>query len=134
MDVGILLAAVAATTATVVHGGVGHRWMTQQLHAVELPPSTLFGDADVGLRVFLMTWHAVTAVFAVSAAALYLLAFTGDGTSRELLLFLSALHTVLLVLGLLVFARRLDAVLRPIPPVSAACMTTVAVTTALAAR
>ena len=133
MDIAILVAALAATVATLVHGGVGHRWMMQQLHGVELPPSALFGDADVGLRVFLMTWHAVTAVFAVTAGALYLLAF-GGGSGRELLLFLAALHLVLLLLGLLVFARRLDAVLRPVPPVFAACMTTVAVATALAAR
>ena len=85
------------------------------------------------MRVFLMTWHALTAMFAVTAGALYLLAF-GSGSGRELLLFLAALHLVLLLLGLLVFARRLEAVLRPIPPVFAACTTTVAVATALAAR
>lgn len=73
----IAAAAVSATAAVVVHGVVGHRWAVQQLRAVELPPSELFGDADVGARVFGVAWHAVTAMFAVSAAALYLMAFGG---------------------------------------------------------
>lgn len=128
-----LVAAVAATLAVVVHGGVGHRWMRQQLDAVQLPRSELFGDADVGVRVFTVTWHAVTALFAVSAGALYLVAF-GAVSSPELLRFVSALHAALLLVGLLVFLRRLDAVLRPVPPVFVTCMTTVVVASWLAAR
>jgi hypothetical protein len=100
---------------------------------VQLPPSSLFGDPDVGLRVFVVTWHAVTALFAVSAGALYLMAF-GAVSSPELLRLIGALHVALLLVGLVVFARRLDAFLRPVPPVFVGCMTTVAVASWLAAR
>lgn len=128
-----LVAAIAATLAVTVHGGVGHRWMRQQLGAVQLPASSLFGDPDVGRRVFTVSWHAVTVLFAVSAAGLYLVAF-GLVHSPELLRFVSALHVALLVLGLLVFLRRLDAFRSPVPPVFVTCMTTVAVASWLAAR
>ena len=126
MDVVLAVAAVGATVAVAVHGVVGHRWAMEQLRSVQLPPSDLFGDADVGLRIFTVTWHVVTAMFAVCAAALYLAAL-GVVDSPPLLRFISVLHVAALLVGLVVFVRRLDAFARPVPPVFVACMTTVAV-------
>ena len=133
MDALLLVGAVGAAGAALVHGVVGHRWLAQQLGAVELPSSSLFGDADVSRRVLRMTWHVVTAVFAVTAVTLLLMSldvFGGD----ELLRFLCALHVVFLLLGAAVFARRPDAWLRPVPPVFVTCMGAVAVTSWLASR
>ena len=55
-NVPALLAAVAGTVVTSVHGIVGHRWFMEQLDAVEMQPTPLsqrlFGDRDVAWRVF----------------------------------------------------------------------------------
>ena len=133
MSVALLLAAIADSVAVLVHGVVGYRWAARQLGAVELPGSSLFGDADMTRRVFDVTWHAVTAAFAVSAGALYLMAFDAFD-SPELLRFLSALHVAFLLVGAAVMLRRLDALLGRIPPVFATCMATVAVSTWFASR
>ena len=133
MEPAALAAAAADTVAVLVHGVVGYRWAMQQLRAVELPASSLFGDAGVGLRVFQVTWHAVTAVFAVSAVALYLVAFDAVD-SPELLRFVTAVHVAVLLVGLAVMVRRLDALMGRIPPVFVTCMTTVALGSWLASR
>jgi hypothetical protein len=129
-----LIAGAAAAVAVVVHGGVGHRWMTRQLDAVELPASTLFGDAQVGRRVFVVTWHAVTAMFVVSAATLFAMAFGAVDLDVALLRFIAALHAAVLVVGAVVLVTRLDALRGRIPPVFVTCMTTVAVASWLASR
>jgi len=126
---GLLLAAGAAGVAVFVHGVVGYRWMRQQLRAVELPPSALFGDADVGRRVFAVTWHAVTAVFVVEAGALLLMGLGVVGADRGALRLIAALQAGFLAVALIFFGRRLDAVRGMVPPVFAACMTTVMVAT-----
>jgi hypothetical protein len=133
MESAALVAALGDTVAVLVHGVVGYRWAMQQLRAVGLPASSLFGDADVGLRVFQVTWHAVTAVFAVSAAALYLVAFDAVD-SADLLRFITAVHLAVLLVGLAVMVRRLDALLGRIPPVFVTCMTSVTVGSWLASR
>jgi hypothetical protein len=133
MDVALVLAGAADAVAVLVHGVVGGRWARQQLAAVQLPDSALFGDADVARRVFGVTWHAVSAVFVVSAATLFLMAFDAFD-SVELLRFLAALHLSFAVVALLLFARRVDALAGRIPPVFATCMGTVTVATWLASR
>jgi hypothetical protein len=129
-----LVAGVAATVAVAVHGGVGHRWMTRQLDAVELPASALFGDADVGRRVFVVSWHAVTAMFVVTAATLVPMAFGAVDRDATLLRFIAALYAAVLLVGATVLATRLDALRGRIPPVFVTCMTTVAVASWIASR
>lgn len=126
INVPALFAGGAASAVVCVHGIVGHRWMTAQLGSVELQPTKLFGDGDVALRVFGVTWHIVTAVFTTSAVTLYLVAF-GVVESRELLRFISIVHAVFLGVGLLYLIQRPDAIFRPIPPVFVACMVGVSV-------
>ena len=134
MNALLLLGAVADAVAVAVHGGVGHRWMREQLSAVNLPPSDLFGDADVGVRVFGVTWHAVTGVFVVCAATLALMAFGGTDPSDAALGLIAAIHAAAVVVAALYFWRRLDAFRGAIPPVFAACMSTVVATTLGAMR
>jgi predicted DNA repair protein MutK len=134
MNPSSLVAAVAATVAVGVHGGVGGRWVLRQLGAAALPASELFGDADVGRRIFLVTWHAVTAMFAVSAAALYLVGFETVTASPPLLRFIAALHVAVMFVGLMFMTRRVDAFVGKVPPVFVACMGTVAVGSWLASR
>jgi hypothetical protein len=133
LEVGLVLAGAADTVAVLVHGVVGGRWAREQLHAVELPELQLFGDADVGRRVFYVTWHVVTAVFVVCAATLYLMAFDAFD-SAELLRLVAALHLAFAVVAIVLFARRLDALAGRVPPVFAACMGTVTVACWLASR
>lgn len=128
----LVAAATADIVAVVVHGVVGHRWLRAQLGAVALPESALFGDADVGQRVIWVTWHAVTAMFAVSGAALGLMAFGGEARSSDLLHFIAALHAAVLLVGLVFLVQRLDAVVRPVPPIFVTCMTTVVVASLMA--
>jgi hypothetical protein len=127
-------AALADTVAVVVHGVVGGRWASQQLRAVQLPASPLFGDGDVGRRVFAVTWHAVTGVFAVCAGTLYLAATGWVRPDANLLRFISALHVAVLIVGLSCFLRRLDALLGMVPPIFVTCMGTVALTSWIASR
>ena len=129
----IVAAAVADTVAVVAHGVIGYRWAADQLRAVQLPASALFGDAEVGIRVFRVTWHVVTAMFVMCAAVLYGMAFGGE-RNEGVLLFIASLHAAAILVALLVFVRRMDAVLRPIPPVFFVCMTTVTVGCWLAGR
>jgi hypothetical protein len=133
MDLALVLAGTADSVAVLVHGVVGGRWARRQLGAVQLPESALFGDADVARRVFDVTWHAVTAVFVVSAVTLYLMAFDAFA-SAQLLRFVAALHLAFAVVAVVVFARRLDAVVGRVPPVFATCMGTVTVVCWLASR
>jgi hypothetical protein len=121
-----LVAAGAASVAVYAHGVIGHRWFTAQLRSVELPGSRLFGDPDVSWRVFAVTWHVVTAAFAVSAAALYLTAFEAV-ESRDLLRFVAIMHAAFLGVGSIFLGPRLDLLARPIPPLFVSCMATVAV-------
>jgi hypothetical protein len=134
MDALIVVAALADTAAVLVHGVVGGRWAKQQLAAVELPTTALFGNADVARRVFGVTWHAVTGTFATCAGALYLMAADAIAHEPAVLRLICVLHVVVLVVGLSFFLRRLDALKGVIPPIFVTCMSAVAVTTWLASR
>ena len=123
----LLAAAIADAVAVAVHGGVGHRWLADQLRETTLPPSALFGDADVGRRVLWVTWHAVTALFAVSGGALLATSAGWVDHSAAMLRFIALLHGAVLLVGAVCLVRRLDALLRPVPPVFVACMSTVAI-------
>jgi hypothetical protein len=120
-----LLAAVAASVAVGAHGIVGHRWLIAQLRSVDMQPTRLsarlFGDRDISLQVFGVTWHSVTVVFLVSAGALYLTGF-GALESRDLLRFVAIIHAAFLGVGLLYLGSRLDALAAPIPATFAVCM------------
>jgi hypothetical protein len=133
MQLALALAGAADTVAVLVHGVVGGQWARDQLRAVELPESPLFGDPDVARRVFYVTWHAVTAVFVVCAVTLYLMAFDAFDSPEPLRL-VAALHLAFAVVAMALFARRLDALAGRVPPVFAACMATVTVATWLASR
>ncbi len=120
-----LVAALADLTGVVVHGYVGHRLFMTPLTPESLFSTRAFGDADVSRRVFLVTWHAVTATFAASAFMMLLLAF-GAVTSRPAALFVSALHAGILLVGLAVSGRHIfDGPLRLIPLVFVTAMSTV---------
>ena len=124
-----LVAALADVTAVAVHGVVGHRLFMTPLTADHLFSTREFGNADTSRRVFLVTWHAVTAAFASSAVLMLLLAF-GTVTSRPAALFVSAMHASFLVVGLGVIGRGIGRLLRrprPIPVGFVTAMSTVAV-------
>ena len=86
-------------TGVIVHGYVGHRLFLIPLTAERLFPTRLFGDAASSRRVFVVTWHAVTAAFATSAVMMSLMAF-GAFTSRPAALFASAMHAGFAVVAL----------------------------------
>ncbi|HYP55469.1 MAG TPA: hypothetical protein VEQ41_04110 [Solirubrobacterales bacterium] len=117
-----MIAALAASVAVYAHGVVGQRWLTAQLRSVEMRPTPLstrlFGEGDVTWRVFGVTWHIVTTVFAASALALYLTAF-GALESRDLLRFIALLHVAFLGVGLAYGDKRPAAMRQPIPMVFA---------------
>lgn len=87
----LLVVALVDVTGVVVHGYVGHRAFLTPLTTDRLFPTRLFGDAASSRRVFVVTWHAVTAAFATSAVMMSLMAF-GAFTSRPAALFASAMH------------------------------------------
>jgi hypothetical protein len=123
-----LVAALADLTGVVVHGYVGHRLFMTPLTGERLFSTREFGDGNTSRRVFLVTWHAVTAAFASSALMMLLLAF-GAVTSRPAALFVSAMHASFLIVGLAVMGRGMSALLRrprPIPVGFVTAMTTVA--------
>ncbi|HEX2097298.1 MAG TPA: hypothetical protein VHF50_08020 [Solirubrobacterales bacterium] len=124
-----LIAAVAASVAVYAHGIVGQRWLTAQLRAVEMRPTPLstrlFGEGDVSWRVFGVTWHVVTTVFAASALALYLTAF-GALESRDLLRFIALVHAAFLGVGFVYIDKRPAAMLQPIPLVFVTVITAAA--------
>lgn len=120
-----LVAALADLTAAVVHGYVGHRLILTRLTRDRLFSTGAFGDADMSRRVLVVTWHAVTAAFASSALMMSVWAF-GTVTSESGPLFVSAMHTSFLVVGLAVVSPRISGVLwRPIPVAFVALMATV---------
>ena len=93
-----------------------------------------FGGAEISRRVFIVTWHLVTAAFATSAAALLLLAL---GTAADTMLprFIAAMHaSFLVVAGVVLLRRRPGLIARPIPIAFVSCMTAVAVMGWLGAR
>jgi hypothetical protein len=120
-----LIAAVAASVGVFAHGVVGGRWLGEQLrsaNAQTTPLSTrLFGPSDVSAQVFGVTWHAVTAVFLVSAAALFLTGF-GALESRDLLRFIAVLFASFLLVGLVHVRWRVESLLQPIPLTFFTCM------------
>jgi hypothetical protein len=101
-----LVAAIADLLAVAVHGYVGHRLFITPLTPERLFPTRGFGDAETSRRIFIVSWHAVTAAFASSAVMMALLA-SGTVTSRPAALFLSAMHASFLVVGLAVTGRRI---------------------------
>jgi hypothetical protein len=125
-----LPAAIATSIAVYAHGVLGHRWLTAQLRSVDMRPTEvsvrLFGPRDVSAQVFGLTWHVVTAVFFVSATALYLSAF-GAIESLDLLRFIALLHASFLVVGVSYARGRLRQLVKaPIPMTFFACMATAA--------
>lgn len=125
-------AAVADLVAVGVHGVIGHRWLSAQLAAVTLPESKLFGDADVGRRVLWVSWHSVTALFAVAAVTLLAMAAGAVEHNAALLRFISAVHAAVIAVGGISLLPRPDALLGRVPPVFVVCMTTVTVASWLA--
>ena len=120
-----LVAALADLTAVAVHGFVGHRLFLTPLTTERLFPTGAFGSAETSRRVFIVTWHAVTAAFACSAGLMALAAF-GAVTSTSGPLFASAMHASFAVVALAVSWRRLGHMLRrPISLTFAAVMTAV---------
>jgi NADH:ubiquinone oxidoreductase subunit K len=115
--------------AVFAHGLVGHRWFTAQLRSVEMQPTPLstrlFGEGDVSSQVFGLTWHIVTAVFLVSAAAFYLSAF-GALESRDVLRFIAIIHAAFLAVGLFYIEKRLDVLRGRIPSLFVISMVAVA--------
>jgi hypothetical protein len=81
----------------------------------------LFGPSDVSAQVFGVTWHSVTAVFLVSAVALFLTAF-GSLESRDLLRFIAVIYATLLVVGLVHVKWRVESLVQPIPLTFFTCM------------
>jgi hypothetical protein len=129
MNLPALLAAMAASIGVCAHGIVGHRWLVAQLRAAEMQTTALsarlFGDRNVTEQVFGVTWHSVTAVFFVSAGALYLSAF-GALESRDLLRFIAVVHAAFLGVGIVYMGKRPEGLLQPIPLLFVAAMTTAA--------
>jgi hypothetical protein len=101
-----LVVALVDLGGVFMHGLVGHRLFITPLKSDRLFPTSLFGDAAWSRRVFMVTWHAVTAVFAVSAAMMLLMAF-GAVASPPAALFVSAIHVGFLVVALAVSGRRI---------------------------
>lgn len=126
MNAPALAAAGAASIAVWAHGVVGQRWFVAQLSSLALRPTRPWGDADITRRVFAVTWHIVTALFAASAVALYLAAFEAV-ESRALLRFISIVWAASLGLGLVSFGRRLETLARPFGAVVGTCLLGVAV-------
>ena len=122
-----LVAALADLVAVFAHGYLGQRLIMDRLTNEHLFETRAFGSAEATRRVMLVTWHAVTAAFASSAAMMSLLG-SGAVTSRPAALFVSALHAGILLVGLVVAGRHIfDGPLRPIPVVFVTCMATVTV-------
>ena len=121
-----VLAAVSASVAVCAHGIVGHRWFTAQLRTAALRPTRLWGDADIARRVFAVSWHLVTAIFAASAVTLFLFAF-GAVESTEVLRFVAVVHAAFLGLGLVYLRDRLEALARPFPALVVTCLAGVSV-------
>lgn len=121
-----LMAALADLTGVAVHGFVGHRLFLTPLTSERLFPTREFGNAERSRRVYVVTWHAVTAAFASSAIMLLLMAF-GAVTSRPAALFVSAMHIGFLIVGLVVSGpRTFRRPLKPIPVAFVTAMSTVA--------
>lgn len=121
-----LAAALADVLAVAVHGYVGHRLFLTPLKAEHLFAAPGFGDAAAARRVFVVTWHAVTAAFACSAGMMLLLA-SGAVTSAPAARFLSTMHVSFLLVALAVTGSRIGRMWRrPIPIAFALVMTTVA--------
>ena len=119
MNYAALGGAVAASVGACAHGIVGHRWLAAQLDAAEtraMPLSRrLFGPGDVSAQILGVTWHCVTAVFLVTAAALYLTAF-GALASRDLLRFIAVVDASFLAVGAFYVGQLRGALRGPIPP------------------
>jgi len=121
-----LVAALADVLAVAVHGYVGHRLFLTPLTDERLSPARGFGDAAAARRVFVVTWHAVTAAFACSAVMMLLMA-TGAVTSAATARFLAAMHVSFLLVALAVTGRRIGRMWRrPIPVAFVLVMTSVA--------
>jgi hypothetical protein len=128
-----LVAALADFTLVVAHC-IGHQVFLVPLTGARLFPTRAWGDEDISWRVFAVSWHLATAVFAFSGVALLLLAL-GALEGGWLPLFISALHGAFFVLGLAILGPRLLAALRrPIPLAVAVCLPTVCVASLLATR
>ena len=129
-----LVAALADVLAVGVHGYVGHRLFLTPLTEEHLFPIRGFGDAATSRRVFVVTWHAVTAAFACSAVMLVLLG-SGAVTSPATARFLSLLHVSFLLVALAVNGASIGRMWRrPIPVAFGFVMTTVALTGWLGSR
>ncbi|MGH2684973.1 MAG: hypothetical protein ACRDJP_05870, partial [Actinomycetota bacterium] len=112
--------------AVAVHGYVGHRLFLTPLTDERLFPARGFGDAAAARRVFVVTWHAVTAAFACSAVMMLLMA-SGAVTSAAAARFLAAMHVSFMLVALAVTGRRIGRMWRrPIPIAFAFVMTSVA--------
>lgn len=121
-----LVAALADLTGVAVHGVVGHRLFLTPLTSRHLFATKEFGNAERSRRVFVVTWHAVTAAFATSAVMMFLLTF-GAVTSRPTALFVSAMHIGFLLVGVVVSGpRAFRRPLKPIPVAFVIAMSTVA--------
>ena len=121
-----LVAALADALAVAVHGYVGHRLFLTPLTDDRLAPAHGFGDTAASRRVFVVTWHAVTAAFACSAVMLLLMAFEAV-TSATTARFLSAMHISFLLVALAVTGSRIGRMWRrPIPVAFVSVMATVA--------
>ena len=129
-----LVAAVADVLGVAVHGVVGHRLFLTPLSDDQLFPAPGFGEAGATRRVFVVTWHVVTAVFACSAVLMVLLA-SGAVTSAPAARFVSAMHVSFLLVALAVSGTRIGRMWkRPIPVAFFFVMATVALMGWLGAR
>ena len=121
-----LVVALVDLWGVFMHGYVGHRNFLTPLRADQLFSTRLFGDAAWSRKVFIVTWHIVTAVFAASAGMMLLMAFAGVD-SRPAALFVSTLHISFLLVALVVSGRRIAWPPRRMPLAFVTGMSTAAV-------
>ncbi len=126
-------AAVAASLGVLAHGVVGQMWLTDLIRSGEREAgrptelsTRLFGPADVSVQVLGVTWHAVTAFFAVAAGALYLTAF-GAIESADMLRFIAVVFVAFLAVGTFYIGSMTAALRGPIPVLFVTAMTAGAV-------
>lgn len=106
-----IVAALAAFTLTYSHGVSGQRAFVSPLRREKLYPSLQWGDGDMTSRIFAVTWHMVTVVFASSGVVLLLLAASAlEGNSLPLLI--SGLYAAFVLLAFALVAPRALVTLR----------------------
>jgi hypothetical protein len=122
-----IVAALASLVLGIMHGVSGQRSFVSPLRRERLYPSPQWGDEDMTGRIFAITWHMVTAVFASCSVVLLLLAM--DVLQGDLLpLFISALYAAFIVLAIVIVGPRTrSTVRRPYALVVAISLTTVCV-------